>query len=505
MILGLVFCFGPKVLAQQAVLNSETATEQNPVSSETSSLGASEELLFDEKVAAEDLNISDQTLLPTSPYYQLKNIWRNIKSTLTFNPVKKAELKLQYANEKLIEAKKVAETENNPEAVVKALKNYKEEINRLTKTVENFSEKTKENSGALAEKIIDNSVKQQKLIDSIEKGLSTDWLGQTNQVRNETVEQLGKTIVNMVPLEKIQELIETTLQNQTGSEFKDLKNLEVLKIVEQKLPEKAAEAVREVQKNILQKLETKVNSLQEQDKEKFQNYVENMGGNATAQLQVIEDLSKNELPEGLGQKLEKIKEQIMEKVEKLEQRQTQIANPASEYCVKMGGKLEMRTDENGGQFGICHLPDGVDCEEWALFRGECGKNSIEGGKILPEEPVQSTAPSQPTIPSQPRIIEPGEPDPSSLPFRERNKEINACIQVITPAVKDGICKEFPTPCDVPDDWSKVNACPNGNSNVQMERPVTGIQQAQPAKQIQVQNQIEKKPADKTTSNVSNKK
>ncbi|MDP3918198.1 MAG: hypothetical protein Q8Q30_03430 [Candidatus Woesebacteria bacterium] len=35
-----------------------------------------------------------------------------------------------------------------------------------------------------------------------------------------------------------------------------------------------------------------------------------------------------------------------------------------------------------------------------------------------------------------------------------------CIQVITPAKnpKTGECKEFPTPCDVPAGWEKVNKC-----------------------------------------------
>lgn len=45
-----------------------------------------------------------------------------------------------------------------------------------------------------------------------------------------------------------------------------------------------------------------------------------------------------------------------------------MANPASVHCVKQGGKLEIKTAADGGQYGICHLPDGRQCEEWALFR-----------------------------------------------------------------------------------------------------------------------------------------
>ncbi|MEK7212758.1 MAG: DUF5667 domain-containing protein [Patescibacteria group bacterium] len=39
-------------------------------------------------------------------------------------------------------------------------------------------------------------------------------------------------------------------------------------------------------------------------------------------------------------------------------------------------------------------------------------------------------------------------------------EPGVCIQVITPAVSpEKVCKEFPTPCDVPADWKKVDKCP----------------------------------------------
>ncbi len=42
-------------------------------------------------------------------------------------------------------------------------------------------------------------------------------------------------------------------------------------------------------------------------------------------------------------------------------------NPASQYCVEQGGKLEIRNEANG-QVGYCHLPNGQVVEEWKLFR-----------------------------------------------------------------------------------------------------------------------------------------
>jgi putative hemolysin len=50
-----------------------------------------------------------------------------------------------------------------------------------------------------------------------------------------------------------------------------------------------------------------------------------------------------------------------------------IANPASVYCEEQGGKLEIKTDSDGGQAGYCNLGKGIVCEEWAYYRGECPK------------------------------------------------------------------------------------------------------------------------------------
>lgn len=45
-----------------------------------------------------------------------------------------------------------------------------------------------------------------------------------------------------------------------------------------------------------------------------------------------------------------------------------MANPASVHCEREGGRLDIRRDSDGGQYGVCVFADGRQCEEWALFR-----------------------------------------------------------------------------------------------------------------------------------------
>ncbi|WP_275556552.1 DUF333 domain-containing protein [Mixta sp. Marseille-Q2659] len=44
-----------------------------------------------------------------------------------------------------------------------------------------------------------------------------------------------------------------------------------------------------------------------------------------------------------------------------------MANPASVYCKKVGGKLNI-VKGRGGDVGYCTLPDGERIEEWTLYR-----------------------------------------------------------------------------------------------------------------------------------------
>ena len=49
-----------------------------------------------------------------------------------------------------------------------------------------------------------------------------------------------------------------------------------------------------------------------------------------------------------------------------------LANPASVFCVRSGGKSEIRTGPRG-QYGVCRLPNGRVVEEWTYYREMRGK------------------------------------------------------------------------------------------------------------------------------------
>jgi Tol biopolymer transport system component len=48
-----------------------------------------------------------------------------------------------------------------------------------------------------------------------------------------------------------------------------------------------------------------------------------------------------------------------------------LANPASVNCVDQGGTLAIEQRGELGDVGVCYFEDNRQCEEWALWRGDC--------------------------------------------------------------------------------------------------------------------------------------
>ncbi len=67
-----------------------------------------------------------------------------------------------------------------------------------------------------------------------------------------------------------------------------------------------------------------------------------------------------------------------------EQPMVGLPNPASQNCEKVGGTLTIEKAGNGGEFGVCTFEDNWQCEEWALFRGDCPTGGVKiTGYITP--------------------------------------------------------------------------------------------------------------------------
>jgi len=382
----------------------------------------------------ETLNVASPTVLPNSPFYLLKEIGRNIQTILTVDPVKKAELKLKFANEKLAEADKVAQS-GDAEAIDKALDNYEKGVENLKQYVE-VLKKDNPNNQKLLQGLAENSVNHQQILNKIAE---TGVKEKAEAIKEKAVGALANGTLDLASPQKAKEAIEKAVNDnsETVSEKADILN----KIVD-KVPDTAKKALIQVQNTVISdgitnatgeekaKLEQSLNQLKETNAYK-ELVVEDVAGKIVSGNEILKDLN---IPEADLAKIKEFAQNIVnngnidygraisgintlnistETQKKITQlirenisgtkeadgnsntsavpiaksgvatqpantsTSVGMANPASTFCVKNGYKLEIRKNADGSEYGVCIFSDGKECDEWKFFRKECGKEYIK--------------------------------------------------------------------------------------------------------------------------------
>lgn len=350
----------------------------------------------DEEVTAEELGVKEPTILPDNPLYVVKDVWRGIKKTITFDPVKKADLELQYANEKVTEIKKmIAKNEEKIEEAAKTSKEFKEikemaeekleesqkileeagtveekteelqriideadkvieentkakeeaeikiddsekiigkvtakvetaldkyakDIEKIETRTEKLEEKLKDNPEfeEFLDKFADAQFKQQKLLHKIENDIPENKLFEKiEEVQGQVLEDFGEVVSRFQTPEEIQETITRIAGKQKGSDFKEFKNLEILKALEDKVPEPAKEAIRLAQDNTLQRMEERMAVMPEEQRQMFKDYVQYIPGHEARQMAVLHDFESREIPEIIREEMGLAKERAIERIE----------------------------------------------------------------------------------------------------------------------------------------------------------------------------------------------
>ena len=298
--------------------NSEPVSEL--ISEKVQVIEVNEDVELDENIIADDLDISEQNVLPNNPFYFFKRGWRGIQSAFIFNPVKKAELKLRFADERLIEAKKMAEAVDSKKAsdiISKAIENYEKEVKRVKEQMDKFEGIDVERVEKFVERFSDHQIKQQKLINRIEKKLtekevSPEIIEKIIEHKERAMEHFANGALSAVNPEVLREKLEKVIEEGSGSEFKHFKNLEILKSLEERVPEEARKSIIKAQENAKKSLNNFLSDNKE-NSEKFKNFIENSGGDALRKLKVIDELNIDNFDGNVKRILNDAREKTLDK------------------------------------------------------------------------------------------------------------------------------------------------------------------------------------------------
>jgi len=275
------------------------------------------EITIDEAVTAEDLGVSEPTILPDSPFYFFKEWQRGITSFFTFNPIKKAKLHLRYASEKVLEMKKIAEKTNNVKTIEKASENYQKEVEKVSARVNKIKEKASENEDVsnFLDKFTQQQIFHDKVLGKVESQVPVQAVERIRIVRVKQFEKFGEVINKLENKEQMQVRLEKNFQQIKGSDFQDFKTAEILKRLQDRAPESIKEEIQRVREGTLNQLGQKLKEMPVEEQERFRQYTEKVQGQASQKIETLQELQSefNDTPE-LQQKMEDAEEKIKERV-----------------------------------------------------------------------------------------------------------------------------------------------------------------------------------------------
>jgi len=123
---------------------------------------------IEEMTVPEALGMKKVGLLPTSPFYFLKEWWRGWKVGWIRDPIKKSEAQLQILSEKLAEAAEIARRAPKPEVLEKAFDNYTSAMDRLKDRMEGLKETSENpNIDKMLDRITQAEIRHSEVLDKI--------------------------------------------------------------------------------------------------------------------------------------------------------------------------------------------------------------------------------------------------------------------------------------------------------------------------------------------------
>lgn len=308
----------------------------------------------DESVTAQDLEVGEPRILPGHPLYFFKDIFRKVSEVTTFDPIKKLEKRQRWANERLMELKKLALLKKDPRILEKATQKYQQEIERI-KTVadkidENrLTERQRQRLKTFLDKLTHQQILHQKILERLEKQVPPQAFEKIKRARERHLERFAE-VMNRLEKdpEKLRERLEKNLEGLRGSRFKELRSLEMLRRLEEKMPEERREAIQKARERLRKRLEKRLEKAPEKERERFLRYIEKFKKDPEEQLETIQRLR-------IDEKIPEIRKRILERVSRRIEKNAKKRGcpewtpPVVGFCP--GGKIVVPKDKNG-----CPLP-----------------------------------------------------------------------------------------------------------------------------------------------------
>ncbi|HBF67359.1 MAG TPA: hypothetical protein DDW36_02965 [Candidatus Magasanikbacteria bacterium] len=281
-----------------------------------------EELVeMDEDVEADDLDVEEPGVLPGSVLHPIERAGEFLRTALTFNTEKKVRLKERYASEKILEIKELAQ-KGKWDAALKHLKRYEKDIRAAKELVKKVEEENPAAAKTLALASLTRQLKHQKVLGVLEAGIPPEDSSIVKQTRVNTMVDVVETLDN-IDIKDVQRAAQDAFLG-GGSPFKELRDLEILKLAEAHAPGAMKDSLRESAERAAERAAQKLAGIGKTNSKLLDEYMDVVGGDEVMYVKVLDSVRNEARSEQsldvLGDARVRILNRLEDKVERVAQK-----------------------------------------------------------------------------------------------------------------------------------------------------------------------------------------
>ncbi len=296
----------------------------------------SQDTKLDLTVQAKDLGVSSPIILPDNPLYKIKSVLRLLQLMVTLDPLQKAELLIRQDNQKTLEAAELIRRNSSLITINKSLEVLLEIQNDFSKLkvhikdLAKLKEKNPEKVDKLIDRIIANGLARQTVFSAIEGKVYGEDFVKIEKIRTSVLEDGIDSLLQLTDgnAEILVAKLEQAVNSGAGSQFKELKAIQLLTEIKRFQPEKVGLIIAASETRLIKRFETKILQMNVKDRNsKLLAYADNFLGNPVRQFEAFDAFKKDFVDPQTKLLTEALKEKA---IENLTERISEITDAKSQ-------------------------------------------------------------------------------------------------------------------------------------------------------------------------------
>ncbi|HYE60226.1 MAG TPA: DUF5667 domain-containing protein [Candidatus Kapabacteria bacterium] len=226
-------------------------------------------------------------VLPGNPLYFFKDIGHGLRIAFAGSPEKKSELRLHYANDRVLEAH-LLDNRGKKEAAAKHAAKYARDLAALNASLETLAKKDQDKADAIAQAGFESGLHAQVLLGKFFRDTDGETLLSVKNARDASLRELG-TMAGTLDVRTVRNIVADGRAN--GADvFRDLRYSEILQGLETYADEQVQNALAKEQEALLQDISTSLRGFIPEKEKNIKEYLMRAGGDDVLYLKVLDEL-----------------------------------------------------------------------------------------------------------------------------------------------------------------------------------------------------------------------